>query len=200
VKLTDARKDKYRKLAKKEGYRSRSSYKLIDINSKYNIIKHGFKVIDFGCAPGGWLQVAAEIVGDTGFVLGIDIKPVSYIGNNVKSIILNINDINFENITKNYLNKKVNVVLSDIAPNISGIWQIDHSRQIDLTMNIINLFSKILVPKGSCILKIFEGELSNIVVNKMREMFTKVKIVKPSASRKSSSEFYIVAIGYSNIS
>lgn len=196
MKLSEARRDQYRILAKKEGYRSRASYKLINLNSRYKVIKRGDRVIDFGCAPGGWLQVASKTVGGKGFVLGIDCRPVSFVGENVVTVIGDIGNSGIEDTIRNNLGQEADVVLSDIAPTVSGIWEIDHARQIDLTIRIISLFSKILSKKGSAVLKIFEGESSKSVVSQMKNIFSTVKIAKPPASRQASSEFYLVALGY----
>src|SRR5919201_4334631 len=126
MKLSDARKDYYRKLAKDHGYRSRSAYKLEQLNNSYHILRPSYKVIDFGCAPGGWLQVILKEVGPSGKVVGIDIQDIKPI----RGVIILHADIEDDTIPDSILrvmNSKADVVLSDLAPNVSGIWDIDQA-------------------------------------------------------------------------
>jgi 23S rRNA (uridine2552-2'-O)-methyltransferase len=191
MKLSDARKDYYRKLAKDHGYRSRSAYKLEQLNNSYRVLRPSHKVIDFGCAPGGWLQVILKEVGPGGKVVGIDIQDIKPIRG---AIILHA-DIEDDNITDSILmalNSKADVVLSDLAPNISGIWDIDHTRQISLTRNAFTIAQKVLKKNGSAIFKAFEGELLNELKLDLKNSFHKVIVSKPQASRQESSELYLV--------
>ncbi|MGH9913547.1 MAG: SAM-dependent methyltransferase, partial [Nitrososphaeraceae archaeon] len=131
MKLTKARRDQYRKLAKQQGYRSRAAFKLLQLNKSYKIIKNSDKVVEFGCAPGGWIQVATQLVGPSGFVLGLDLKEInplagaSFIKGSIDDPLLT--QILLQTIGPN---DKFDVVLSDMSPNVSGIWEIDHERQI----------------------------------------------------------------------
>lgn len=195
MKLSDARKDHYRKLAKDKGYRSRSAYKLLQLNDSYHIFRQRNKVIDLGCAPGGWLQVAIKEVGSCGKVIGIDLKEVKPLEG---AIILhgNIEDHGIINGVIKILNSKADVVLSDLSPNVSGIWDIDHARQISLTKSAFSVAQKILKENGNAIFKVFEGDLLNEVKDDLNSNFHKVLLTKPGASRQQSSELYIVCLKF----
>jgi 23S rRNA (uridine2552-2'-O)-methyltransferase len=195
LKLSDARKDHYRKLAKDKGYRSRSAYKLLQLNNSYHIFRQRNKVIDLGCAPGGWLQVAIKEVGSCGKVIGIDLKEVKPLEG---AIILhgNIEDHGIIDGVIKILNSKADVVLSDLSPNVSGIWGIDHARQISLTKSAFSVAQKILKENGNAIFKVFEGDLLNEVKDDLNSNFHKVLLTKPGASRQQSSELYIVCLKF----
>jgi 23S rRNA (uridine2552-2'-O)-methyltransferase len=195
LKLSDARKDRYRKLAKDKGYRSRSAYKLLQLNNSYHIFRQRNKVIDLGCAPGGWLQVAIKEVGSYGKVIGIDLKEVKPLEG---AIILhgNIEDHGIIDGVIKILNSKADVVLSDLSPNVSGIWDIDHARQISLTKSAFSVAQKILKENGNAIFKVFEGDLLNEVKDDLNSNFHKVLLTKPGASRQQSSELYIVCLKF----
>ena len=195
MKLSDARKDHYRKLAKDKGYRSRSAYKLLQLHNSYHIFRQRNKVIDLGCAPGGWLQVAIKEVGSCGKVIGIDLKEVKPLEG---AIILhgNIEDHGIIDGVIKILNSKADVVLSDLSPNVSGIWGIDHARQISLTKSAFGVAQKILKENGNAIFKVFEGELLNEVKDDLNSNFHKVLLTKPGASRQQSSELYIVCLKF----
>ena len=127
------RKDGYWKMAKREGYRSRSAYKLVQVNKKFRLIKKGDYVLDIGCAPGGWMQVARQIVGDEGYVLGVDVQNISVFHEDNVTIVKK--DITDEDIVE-VLKKKTaffDVIISDISPNISGVWDVDHYKSIVLS-------------------------------------------------------------------
>ncbi|MEM1556998.1 MAG: RlmE family RNA methyltransferase [Thermoproteota archaeon] len=192
--LHERRNDPYFLLSKKEGYRSRASFKLKQIIDEYRIIKLGDNVLDIGCAPGGWLQVASQYVGDSGIVVGVDIKPVEDLSlENVKTCVLDVFDENFTNTVLKLSGGKFDVVLSDLSPNMSGIYEIDHGRQIEMVKRVIGLLKDILKKDGCLVIKIFEGKYSHRVDKKIREIFKSVKRFKPMASRKSSSEYYLIA-------
>src|ERR687896_395769 len=153
MRLVDARRDQYRRLAKDQGYRARSAYKLLQINRSYNILKKGDKVVDLGCAPGGWLQVAVKEVRPSGKVIGIDLKPITPV---VDAIILqgSIEDPNMLSKIEEILGSKADVVLSDLAPNVSGVWDIDHARQISLSTIALQFTQRLLRIGGSSVLYI----------------------------------------------
>jgi 23S rRNA (uridine2552-2'-O)-methyltransferase len=196
MRLSEAKKDHYRKLAKEEGYSSRASYKLIQIQSKYRILKPNHCVIDFGCAPGGWLEVASKEVGQ-GYVIGIDKKPVKTQLENVRILTIDVFDSDAESKILAVLPRKADVVLSDLAPNISGVWEVDHTKQIDLCRRVIELLPKILTRGGSIVLKVFEGPHLKDFVNEVGRSFDYSSIAKPPASRTASSELYVVGKNYS---
>ncbi len=199
MRLSEARRDIYRRRAKKEGYRSRSAYKLLQIDKKYRILKKGQTVIDFGAAPGGWMQASSKKVGPEGLVLGVDTRFIPTIAENTFTI---KNDIFNETIVddlKKLLVHKSDVVLSDLAPDVTGIWQIDHLKQIDLVSRVVELLPTLLRPGGSVVMKIFEGEATKSILKKIRRIFDKVLIYKPPASRSPSSELYFVCLNYQSL-
>jgi 23S rRNA (uridine2552-2'-O)-methyltransferase len=197
MKLTKARRDQYRKLAKQQGYRSRAAFKLLQLNKSYKIIKNSDKVVEFGCAPGGWIQVATQLVGPSGFVLGLDLKEInplagaSFIKGSIDNPLLT--EILLQTIGPN---DKFDVVLSDMSPNVSGIWEIDHERQISLTSHALHVSIRILERRGNAIFKIFQGVSTRSFVNELAEHFALVKLSKPPASRQESSELYVICLGF----
>jgi 23S rRNA (uridine2552-2'-O)-methyltransferase len=195
MRLADARRDQYRRLAKDQGYRARSAYKLLQMNRSYNIIKKGDKVVDLGCAPGGWLQVAMKEVGSSGKVIGVDLKPVTPVAG---ATILqgSIENPNMLSKIAEILGCKADVILSDMAPNVSGVWDIDHARQISLSTIALGFARQVLRVGGSSVFKIFEGEMLKEFKLELRKSFGKVLLSKPSASRQESSELYIVCLDF----
>ena len=194
MKLIDARKDHYRKLAREEGYRSRSAYKLKELNKSYRILGAGHFVLDLGCAPGGWTQVAAKIVGNQGKVMGIDTSFVEEIPN-VHMLKANIDDNIIEDIFA-FFGKKINAVISDLSPQVTGNWSVDHSTQISLNYSAAKIMEYILEKKGNALFKVFDGEYSNEFYEYMKKKFSKIKLTKPKSSRKPSSELYCICLGY----
>jgi 23S rRNA (uridine2552-2'-O)-methyltransferase len=197
MKLTKARKDQYRKLAKQEGYRSRAAFKLLQLNKSYKILKKSDKVVEFGCAPGGWIQVASQLVGQFGFVLGLDLKEISPLAG-TRFIKGSIDDPQLTQILLQTIGpgNKFDVVLSDMSPNVSGIWEIDHERQISLTRHALHVSTKILERGGNAVYKIFQGASTRSLVDELAEHFALVKLSKPPASRQESSELYVVCLGF----
>lgn len=197
MKLTKARRDQYRKLAKQQGYRSRAAFKLLQLNKSYKIIKNSDKVVEFGCAPGGWIQVATQLVGPSGFVLGLDLKEItplagaSFIKGSIDDPLLT--EILLQTVGPN---DKFEVVLSDMSPNVSGIWEIDHERQISLTKHALHVSIRILEKRGNAIFKMFQGVSTRSFVNELAEHFALVKLSKPPASRQESSELYVICLGF----
>ena len=196
MKLIDARKDHYRKLAHEEGYRSRSAYKLKELNTSYRIFGAGHFVLDLGCAPGGWTQVASKIVGNQGKVMGIDTSFVEEIPG-VYVLKASINDDITEEIFS-FFNKKINAVISDLSPQVTGNLSVDHSIQISLNYDAAKIMEQVLAKKGNAIFKVFDGEYSNEFYEYLKKKFSKIKLTKPKSSRKPSSELYCVCLGYTS--
>ena len=169
MKLIDARKDHYRKLAHEEGYRSRSAYKLIELNKSYRILGPGHFVLDLGCAPGGWTQVASKIVGNKGKVMGIDTSFVEEIPG-VYMLKANISDNIIEEIFL-FFDKKINAVISDLSPQVTGNWSVDHSIQISLNYDAAKIMEQVLAKKGNAVFKIFDGEYSNEFYEYLKKNF-----------------------------
>jgi len=193
--LQDRKRDYYYRKAKEEKYRSRATYKLFQAVEKYRFMKEGDIVVDLGAAPGGWTQAARKIVGKKGFVLGVDLKPIKpFEDSNIRTIIGDINEPEtLQQILEN-LPRKADVVISDASPNISGIWEVDHARQIDLAQQALKIALETLRPRGNFFVKVFEGDLLNDFIEKMRKQFEAVKVIKPKASRAKSSELFILGI------
>jgi len=196
MKIESALRDQYRKLARDEGYRSRSSYKLLELNKKYNILKKDDTILDIGCAPGGWLQVSKKYSDPNGKVVGIDINPVKPI-QGISIIQADIEDPNIVQIIKKVFPTPFDVILSDLSPKVSGIWHFDHERQISLSLTALQISTKILKPGGIAVFKIFQGKYSSNVKQEASKVFSKVTISKPKASRQKSSEFYLVCSSFS---
>lgn len=196
MKLIDARKDHYRKLAHKEGYRSRASYKLKELNQSYRIIGPGFYVLDLGCSPGGWTQVATELAGNKGKVMGID---TSYVEEIPGAYMMrgNIEDESVVEHVFSYFGRKVNAVICDLSPQVSGVWSVDHAKQIALNYAAIKIIDHVLAYRGNALFKVFDGEYSNEFRDFIKKKFAKVQIRKPKASRKTSSELYYICLGFS---
>ncbi|MEA1904436.1 MAG: RlmE family RNA methyltransferase [Candidatus Hadarchaeota archaeon] len=182
------------RMAKRAGYRSRSAYKLKQLDGRYKLLRPGNVVVDLGAAPGGWLQVARERVGSGGFVIGVDLQPIEKMPyENVDTIVADITDPDTWECIRDNLPKPASVVISDASPKISGIWDVDHAKSVELAKASLNLSSKILRPGGRMLIKVFQGELFDDFVGDVQRKFSFVKVSKPKASRKRSAEAYIIA-------
>ena len=185
--------DEFVKKAQKEGYRSRAVYKLLEIIEKNKIIQSGDKVLDLGAAPGGWSQVAAKSVGNKGKVIASDILPIE----EITGVIFLQGDFTEQSVYDELLEltdgAKVNVVLSDMAPNMSGQLSVDQPKSMRLADLAIEMAIKTLDLNGSFIVKLFQGEGFDAFVQNARSSFKKVSVVKPKASRPRSKEVYLLA-------
>ena len=195
MRISDARRDYYRNLAKNTGYRSRSAYKLLQLNRSYRIFRPQYTVIDIGSAPGGWLQVAKQQVGDHGIVVGIDIAKVQPI-EGVTILRGSIVDTSIFSTVLKIVGARADIILSDLSPNMSGIWDLDHNRQISLTRSALVMALKLLRRGGTSVFKVFEGESLDGLKQELKNHFQRVHINKPKASRQKSSEQYIVCFGF----
>jgi len=195
MRFSDAKRDQYRLLARENGYRSRSAYKLIQLNLKYKVLRKGDVVVDIGCSPGGWLQVLAEQIGNKGKIIGVDLQPTEPL----KNVILLQGSVEDSKLPSDLLeatHRYCDVFLSDLSPRVSGIWHYDHVRQISLSLSALRLALTILRNGGNAIFKVFEGEMAKEFKEKVSGNFAKMWISKPRASRQESSEFYIVCKNY----
>ncbi|MCJ7570708.1 MAG: RlmE family RNA methyltransferase [Candidatus Thermoplasmatota archaeon] len=190
---TEKKHEHYYKQAKQTGYRARSAFKLLQINNKFKIIKKDDVVIDLGAAPGGWSQVAKKIVAENGTVVGIDLSSIKAI----EGIIFLRGDMaQEESITRLrqvIADKEVDVIISDMSPNISGNYSVDQARSVFLCEQALKTANILLKKNGNFICKIFEGEDLKDLLEKIKSMFITVKQFNPPASRKTSSEVYIIA-------
>ncbi|RKY96175.1 MAG: 23S rRNA (uridine(2552)-2'-O)-methyltransferase, partial [Candidatus Hydrothermota bacterium] len=179
--------------AKREGYRARSAYKLLQIQKKYRILKPGDTVVDLGAAPGGWSQVAKEITGIKGKIIGVDILPIKPI----PGIIFLQGDMTKDEDIQRILSltdkNTVDAIISDMSPNISGNYSVDQARSVFLCEQALKTCDILLKDGGSFVCKIFEGEDLPDFIQKVKNRFKIVKQFDPEASRKSSSEIYIIA-------
>jgi 23S rRNA (uridine2552-2'-O)-methyltransferase len=178
--------ERFNKLSKKDGYRSRAAYKLKQINKAHNLIKHNQHILDIGCAPGSWIQVVKELTKGKALITGIDILPMAKIEgiSFLQKDLLEVKDEDF--------NDHFNLVLSDIAPNISGIAITDSENMIELLNIEIYLINKYLVKGGSFLAKCFQGSSFDHLKDYMKLNFEKVIRIKPEASRTSSKECYLL--------
>jgi len=193
--IQERKRDYYYKKAKEEKYRSRAAYKLFQAAKKYHFIKNGDVVVDLGAAPGGWTQSARKIVGSKGFVLGVDLKSIEpFPQSNVRTIIGDINEQETLQQILEILPRKADVVISDASPNISGIWEVDHARQIDLAQKALEIALETLSPSGNFFAKVFQGDMLNDFIGKVKQHFEFVKLIKPKASRAKSSEMFILGM------
>ena len=194
--IQDRKREYYYKKAKAENYRSRATYKLSQTANTYRFMKRGDVVVDLGAAPGGWIQAARKIVGKTGFVLGVDLKPIApFPYEYVRTIVADMTAPETLQQIQSFLPRKADVVISDASPNISGVWEVDHACQIDLANQALQFALCLLRPRGNFFVKVFEGDLLNDYIQTVKKHFETVKIIKPKASRQKSSEMYLLALG-----
>ncbi|OGA66734.1 MAG: 23S rRNA methyltransferase [Betaproteobacteria bacterium RIFCSPLOWO2_12_FULL_65_14] len=183
--------DPYVRQAKKQGYRSRAAFKLLEIDAREKLLRPGMTVVDLGAAPGGWSQVAAAKVRPGGRVIAIDLLPIAPIS----GVTVLKGDFREETLLGSLEGAKADVVLSDVSPNLSGIGNVDQARALELAGAAIDFCRKALKPEGVFLIKAFHGEAFEELLARLRAAFRKVKIVKPAASRGESAETYVVARG-----
>jgi len=187
--------DPYVARAKREGYRSRAAFKLIEIDERFKLLKPGQRIVDLGAAPGGWSQVAAKIVGGTGRIVGIDLLEIEpMVG--VEFITLDFLDPTAPEILTGLLGGPADLVLSDMAANTTGHKQTDHLRIIGLAETAAEFAREILAPGGTYLAKVFQGGTEGTLLADLKRDFATVRHVKPNASRADSSELYVLASGY----
>jgi 23S rRNA (uridine2552-2'-O)-methyltransferase len=191
-----AKRDLYRRKARAEGYRSRAAYKLMQLDDKFGLIKEGYTVLDVGCAPGGWLQAEAERVGAKGRVVGIDLDPVEPPYANVETLVLDISSPEALGVVTSKLPQGADAVFSDLSPTMMGVWEVDSGKQIDMTKAAFAIACKVLRRRRNAVFKVFQGEFTDEFIRKARKRFEKTDLAKPEASRKQSSELYMVCLGF----
>ena len=193
------RKDHYYKRAKEEGKASRAVYKLAELQTQFKLVKKGDVVLDLGCAPGGWLQELSQFVGQNGKVIGIDLLKLKINPPPRCTFILgNLEEEDFQKKIIELANGLVDVILSDMSPNLSGVAFADAYRSYELAMLALEMCKKLLKSDGNFVVKIFPGDEFHEYVKLLKENFKKVNIVTPKATRKTSSERYIVSVGFKN--
>jgi 23S rRNA (uridine2552-2'-O)-methyltransferase len=189
-------KDTFYKKAKKEGYRARSAYKLEEIQQRFIIIKKGDRVLDLGAAPGSWVQLESALVGDGGLVVGLDILPVTPVpASNVVLKKADIREVDVQGLLGEAEIPAFDVVTSDIAPNLSGIRDVDIARIHDLYEAVLKITDAGLRRGGNFLIKLFfSPDFADMAAN-LKPRFSKVTIFKPKASRSVSDEVYLIAMG-----
>ena len=192
--MTYKPQDSYYKKAKQEGYRSRAAYKLLELQQRFRLMRPGDVVVDLGAAPGGWLQVAAKFVGQSGKVIGIDLQPIETLRE--PNIIFFQGDITSPEISKKIselVDGKVHCVLSDLAPRLSGIRDADAARCLELNRTALTVATALLRPGGSFLAKGFVNQELHTFTLELKQHFHSVQRTRPEATRQGSSEFYFFA-------
>ncbi|KAB1075999.1 RlmE family RNA methyltransferase [Methylobacterium planeticum] len=187
--------DPYVARAKREGYRSRAAFKLLEIDERFHILKPGQRVVDLGAAPGGWSQVAAKVVGPQGRVVGIDLLEIEPM-TGVTFIALDFLDPSAPERLTDLLGGPADIVMSDMAANTTGHKKTDHLRIIGLAETAAHFAREILAPGGAYVAKVFQGGTEGTLLADLKRDFATVRHVKPPASRADSSELYVLATGY----
>jgi 23S rRNA (uridine2552-2'-O)-methyltransferase len=188
--------DAYFRKAKAEGYAARSAYKLLEIQDRHRLLRPTQWVIDLGCAPGSWLQVAAEIVGPGGRVAGVDLQPVTIkLPGHVRAVVGDVFALT-DNAIHDLLGGPADVVLSDMAPGTTGDPGGDHFRSVELCRRVLEVLPAVLRPGGHLTMKVFEGEAYIPLLRQTQRLFRLAKGLKPDATRDVSREMFIVAEGY----
>ncbi len=190
-------KDPFYRKAKKEGYRSRAAYKLLEINRRYRLLRPGNRVLDLGAAPGGWIQVAAQLVGAEGMVIGLDLNPiVPFMEKNVVLLQEDISKPETALRISKLLGGAADCVMSDLAPHLTGVRDGDVARAIDLFLYARDVAVRLLAPGGNFLAKTFLAQETNGLVAELKQHFFSISRTRPDATRKASSEIYIVAQGF----
>ncbi|NHN60436.1 MULTISPECIES: RlmE family RNA methyltransferase [Halorussus] len=189
-----AGKDKYYNKSKQEGYRSRAAYKLKQLDREEDLLHEGKTVVDLGAAPGGWLQVAAEAVGDAGTVVGVDLQRIDSI-DGVETVRGDMTEESTKEEVREVAGGAVDVVLSDMAPNMTGEYSVDHARSVHLARQAFETALDVLDTGGDFAVKVFEGQDLDDFREDLESEFQYVRTLRPDASRDSSSEVYLVAKG-----
>ena len=190
--------DHYFRQAKHEGYLSRAAYKLLEINERKSLLKNENHVLDCGCAPGSWIQVAIKKVGNQGTVVGIDLCPIDHIFHekNVHIIKGDLREIPSQQLLECLQTGKFDVILSDMAPQTTGARPTDHHGSVRLCQALLDRCNELLAEDGNLVMKVFEGEAYADLLGRTRRLFNKVKGFVPKASRNQSTEIYIVCHGF----
>lgn len=191
------RRDPYYWRAKREGYRSRAAYKLAELDDRERFLKPGARVLDLGCAPGGWMQVALERVGAGGRVVGIDLADMAPLPHPNATVIRgDLRDEAVAAAAAEALDGQADVVLSDLSPKLSGVRDADIARSLELVGAAAEVARRLLRPGGTFVAKVFASPETDALVARLRPAFQSLKVIDPRASRKASTESYLVGKGF----
>lgn len=186
-------KDHYFHKAKKENFLARSVYKLEEIDERYKILRKGDRVMDLGYHPGSWIQYTSEKVGNTGTVVGSDIKPINTKLLNLSNVRLFDKDVfNIESLTELDVTDQFDVVLSDMAPNTTGIQSVDQARSLNLVEMVFSLLPKFLKPGGHLVIKVFESNDAQVFLKNNKKSFEEFHYLRPKSVRSVSKEFFVI--------
>jgi 23S rRNA (uridine2552-2'-O)-methyltransferase len=193
----ERKEDPYYQKAKKEDYRSRASYKLLQLNKRFKIMRKGDRILDLGAAPGGWSQVALEAVRDEGLVVAVDLQRIRpFPEENFRAIKGDFTTIEIKEDIITALEGQAAVILSDASPKLSGVKDVDQMRSMDLFLAVMEMCDSTLRYNGSLVMKVFQGPQYPEILKTVKKKFRTVKTTKPPSSRKKSVEMYIVARGF----
>jgi len=188
--MTYTPKDRFFHKAKAEGFLARSAYKLEEIQKKFRVLRPGDFVLDLGASPGSWSQVACKIVGEKGRVVGLDLKPVEFKASNAKFYQMDVFNFDPEILE----GRIINCLLSDMAPNTTGIRNVDQARSANLCEELMKISEKYLGAKGHLVMKLFEGPDAERIAKELAKQFQSTKRLKPEAVRKGSYETYFIGL------
>lgn len=190
-------KDPFYRRAKKEGYRSRAAYKLLELNQRFHLIRPGDRVVDLGAAPGGWLQVISQLVGPKGRAIGVDLQPIiPFPSENIAVLRGDVTDPGMAAKLKGLLPSGANVVLSDMSPRLTGIREADVSRSVELNRVALQAATSLLRAGGHFLVKAFVAGEIETFFKELKERFRSVQRTRPEATRKGSSEIYLIAMSF----
>jgi 23S rRNA (uridine2552-2'-O)-methyltransferase len=191
------RKDKFYKKAKEVGYRSRAAYKLLEIDKNFRVLRPGITVVDLGCAPGAWMQIICKEIGQHGKVIGVDLEQiVPFSEKNASFICGDIRDERTTQLLLAGLGWKVDLIVSDMSPHLSGIKFQDHYNSYELAEQAFKCCRTLLKEGGSFVVKIFPGEELELFKQNLKSSFSQIKSFTPEATRKTSTEVYLIAKGF----
>ena len=187
--------DQYVRKAREQGYRSRAAFKLTELDEKEKLLRPGMTVVDLGAAPGGWSQVAAKRVGPGGRVIAIDLLEIAPIS----GVTVLKADFREKVLLDSLAGRRADAILSDVSPNLTGIRNVDQARALELIGAAIDFCRQALKPEGFLLVKAFHGEAFGEITARLKKTFSRVKVIKPSASRGESAETYVLARGLSGL-
>ena len=191
------RKDAHYRKAKSEGLRARSAYKLAELDDRFRLLRRGDRVVDLGAWPGGWLQVALERIGPSGRLIGVDVVPIDPLpAPNVTLVTGDVRDSAVLDDLRTRLGGRADVVLSDVAPKLTGVRAVDETRTAELVSAVIGSLARLLRPGGRALVKLFMDPTYPQTVARMRGLFDRVRSTRPEASRRGSAEIYLAGEGF----
>ncbi len=186
-------KDHYFNKAKSENFLARSVYKLEEIDEKYKILRPGMQVVDFGYHPGSWIQYTSRVIGDDGLVVGIDIRELNKKLAGIKNVRVYEKDIfDIHDLTQLGVSGQFDVVLSDMAPNTTGIKSLDQDRSLNLVESVFGLLPKFLKPGGNFVIKVFDSQHAQNFLKEQKNLFKEFQYLKPKSTRSISKEFFVI--------